>query len=144
ALGVNVFYLTEAAVDAEAVAEYARRIESAAAAHGVELGSPRFEDDQFQDKLELLVAERPAVVSFTFGCPSPDVVARLQEVSVGVWVTVTDVAEAEQAASVGAEALVVQGVEAGGHRASFVDRDGVGELGLLPLLRLVARETDLP
>ncbi|MFL5829098.1 MAG: NAD(P)H-dependent flavin oxidoreductase [Solirubrobacteraceae bacterium] len=144
ALGVNVFYLTDAAVDAEAVAEYARRIEPTAAEHGVELGSPRFEDDHFQDKLELLVAERPTVVSFTFGCPSPDVVARLRDVSVGVWVTVTDVAEAEQAASVGADALVVQGVEAGGHRATFVDRDGVGELGLLPLLRLVARETDLP
>jgi nitronate monooxygenase len=143
-LGVNVFYLTEAAVDGEAVAAYARRIEPVAAERGVKLGSPRFEDDQLQLKLDLLVAERPAVASFTFGCPSPEVVARLQDATVAVWVTVTDVAEAEQAASVGADALVVQGVEAGGHRASFVDRDGVGELGLLPLLRLVARETDLP
>jgi nitronate monooxygenase len=143
-LGVNVFYLVEAPVDADAVARYARRIESAAARHGVELGSPRFEDDHLEAKLELLVTERPAVVSFTFGCPSADVVERLHEVSVAVWVTVTDVAEGAQAASAGADALVVQGVEAGGHRASFVDEDGVGDLGLLPLLRLVARETDLP
>jgi nitronate monooxygenase len=143
-LGVNVFYLVEAPVDQQAVAQYARRIEEAAARHGVELGTPRFEDDQLEAKLELLVAERPAIVSFTFGCPSAAVVQRLHDASVGVWVTVTDVAEATQAASVGADALVVQGVEAGGHRASFVDRDGVGEVGLLPLLRLVARATDLP
>jgi nitronate monooxygenase len=144
ALGVNVFYLVEAPVDDEAVTRYARRIEATAARHEVELGTPRFEDDQLAAKLELLVAERPAAVSFTFGCPSPEVVERLHDASVGVWVTVTDVAEGAQAASVGADALVVQGVEAGGHRASFVDADGVGELGLLPLLRLVARETDLP
>jgi nitronate monooxygenase len=46
-------------------------------------------------------------------------------------------------AGVGADALVVQGAEAGGHRGSFADRDGQGEIGLLALLRLIARRTDL-
>ncbi|MGZ4352783.1 MAG: nitronate monooxygenase, partial [Gaiellaceae bacterium] len=40
--------------------------------------------------------------------------------------------------------LVVQGVEAGGHRGTFADEDGAGELGLLALLRLVARTVSLP
>ena len=44
----------------------------------------------------------------------------------------------------GADALVVQGVEAGGHRGGFDDEDGSGEYGLLTLLRLVARAVDLP
>jgi nitronate monooxygenase len=61
-----------------------------------------------------------------------------------VWVTVTDPEEAEQAAAAGADALVVQGIEAGGHRASFVDADGAGEYGLLALLALVAERTPLP
>jgi nitronate monooxygenase len=85
-----------------------------------------------------------AAVSFTFGCPPAEIVARLQAAGSSVWVTVTDPDEAEQAATAGADALVVQGVEAGGHRASFVDADGAGEYGLLALLAVVARRAKLP
>jgi nitronate monooxygenase len=59
-------------------------------------------------------------------------------------VTVTDVDEARVAAQAGADALVVQGVEAGGHRAAFVDRDDRADYGLLPLLALVSAQVDLP
>ena len=55
-----------------------------------------------------------------------------------------DADEARTAGEAGVDALVVQGVEAGGHRGSFVDADGGGEIGLLPLLRLVAHVSDLP
>ncbi len=82
-------------------------------------------------------------MSFTFGCPPADVVARLQAVGSSVWVTVTDPDEAQRAAAAGADALVVQGIEAGGHRASFVDAEG-GDYGLLALLQLVGARTDLP
>jgi nitronate monooxygenase len=62
-----------------------------------------------------------------------------------VWVTVTDMAEARTARDAGADALVLQGVEAGGHRATFIDREGAEGLGLLTLLRFVAAsELDLP
>jgi nitronate monooxygenase len=84
------------------------------------------------------------VVSFTFGCPAAEVIAALGDAGSEVWVTVTDPAEARIAEAAGADALVLQGIEAGGHRASFVDRDGGAGLGLLALLRLVARESDLP
>jgi nitronate monooxygenase len=143
--GVNVFCLAEdPAVDTDRVAAYAQRLESEAQRHGSELGPPRFEDDWYAEKLELVRSQRPAVVSFTFGAPSLDVVDRLHAADISVWVTVTAVPEASTAALVGADALIVQGVEAGGHRGSFTDADGVGELSLLPLIRLVARETDLP
>ena len=49
-------------------------------------------------------------------------IASLHEAGSEVWVTVTDVAEARIAEESGADALVLQGVEAGGHRASFLDR----------------------
>ena len=51
--------------------------------------------------------------------------------------TVTDPDEARSGRDAGADALVVQGVEAGGHRGAFVDRDGPAALGLLALLQLV-------
>jgi nitronate monooxygenase len=59
-------------------------------------------------------------------------------------VTVTEPEEAVTATQAGADALVVQGIEAGGHRATFADTDGAGEIGLLALLRLVSRRVDLP
>lgn len=85
-----------------------------------------------------------AVVSFTFGCPDAAVVERLQAVGSEVWVTVTGPEEADRAASSGADALVVQGVEAGGHRGSFADADDAPAFALLPLLQLVAARHPLP
>ena len=58
--------------------------------------------------------------------------------------TVTDPSEASRARDAGADALVVQGVEAGGHRGGWTDRDDAEGFGLLALLRLVAGEVDLP
>jgi nitronate monooxygenase len=105
---------------------------------------PAFDDDEFGAKLAALRRERVAVVSFTFGCPPADVVAELQGLGSEVWVTVTDVDEARAAGQAGADALVVQGVEAGGHRAAFVDRDDRVDYGLLALLQLVSARVDLP
>jgi ribosomal protein S18 acetylase RimI-like enzyme len=59
-------------------------------------------------------------------------------------VTVTAPAEALAAAAAGADVLVVQGAEAGGHRASFVDRDDVPVYGLISLLQLVAGKGATP
>src|SRR5918992_4012182 len=91
-----------------------------------------------------VLAARVPIVSFTFGCPPPEVIERLHERDIAVWVTVTEVDEALAARDAGADALVVQGVEAGGHRGSFEDTDGRGETALLPLLRLVTRAVNLP
>ena len=55
----------------------------------------------------------------------------------------TSPAEAAIAASASVDALVVQGAEAGGHQSSFEDTDAA-PIGLLPLLQLVRRVTDLP
>ena len=142
--GINLFCLTERTVDETALAGYAARLEAEARRYGVELGEPRFEDDGFAEKLELVLEERVPIVSFTFGCPPRAVVERLHGQDTAVWVTVTEPAEAVVATAAGADALVVQGVEAGGHRGSFVDADGAAEVALLPLLRLVRQEVDLP
>lgn len=137
--GINVFVPGPASGDAEAVARYAATL------HGEDgpLGDPRSDDDDWDAKLALLHAARPAVASFTFGCPPPDTIAALQDGGIAVWITVTTPAEARTAAAAGADALVVQGAEAGGHRGSF-DDEAPGTIGLLPLLQLVAAATELP
>ena len=58
--------------------------------------------------------------------------------------TVTDVAEARAAQAAGADVLVLQGIEAGGHRGSWLDADESEGLSMLALMRLVSRDVDLP
>jgi len=146
-LGVNVFVPGSAAAPQGVVADYAAAIAAEANHAGVELGRARFDDDDWAAKLALLTAEPPAVTSFTFGCPDPAVIAALQAAGSEVWVTVTTPSEAAQAAAAGADALVVQGSEAGGHRGGFTDDpadDAGGGFGLLSLLQLVRSRTSLP
>ncbi|PRX47242.1 nitroalkane oxidase [Prauserella shujinwangii] len=127
---------------------YARRLAEEAHRYGVEPGDARWDDDAYAAKMDLLVERRVPVVSFTFGIPVDADIARLHEAGSRIVVTVTTPEEARQAAAAGADALCVQGFEAGGHRGVFTDEPAApagGELyGLLAALRLVAGVTDLP
>jgi nitronate monooxygenase len=142
--GVNLFVPGQDQIDATAVTDYQERLAPEAARLGVQLGSPVGGDDDWDAKLADLLADPPAVVSFTFGAPAPEVAAAFQEQGVLVVVTVTSAAEAASVPL--ADALCVQGPEAGAHRGSFVNRlDDLGEsLPLLPLLAAVRRVTDRP
>jgi nitronate monooxygenase len=111
-----------------------------AARLGPDAGAPRWDDDDWDAKLDLVRSERVPVVSFTFGCPSPEVMASLPGEA---WVTVTSASEARRAFEAGADALVVQGGEAGGHRGSWEDDDDA-PAGLLALLQVVRDAVDVP
>ena len=111
---------------------------------GITLGEPRYSDDDWEAKLDLLTNQPPHVVSFTFGCPDAAVIDRIRQAGAEAWVTVTIPEEALQAEQAGADVLVLQGTEAGGHRASFVDRPDLPTYGLLALLSLVGRAASLP
>ena len=141
--GVNLFYPVRDDVDESALAAYAERLHDEAARYGVGPGEPRWTDDEWDAKLELVARERPAVVSFTFGCPGREVVESLRASGIAVWCTITSAREAEAAAAAGADALVVQGAEAGGHQGTFLGEPD-HPLPLRELLQLVARATDLP
>src|SRR5919202_718434 len=141
--GVNRFFPTRLPVDEAAVAAYAEMLAGEAERYGAACGEPRWSDDDWDAKLELTARERPAVVSFTFGCPDREVVSALRGAGIAVWCTVTSPAEARLAAAAGVDALVVQGAEAGGHQSSFDDPD-VAPVGLLTLLQLVGAATDMP
>ncbi len=143
-LGVNVFVPGDGPAEPRSYAAYVAELRDWAVRNGAEVGEPRFDDDDWQAKIELLVREPVDVVSFTFGCPAPDTLARLKAAGSETWVTITTPEEAREATAAGADALVVQGGEAGGHRASFVDRPDVPDYGLLALLQVVRAEVDAP
>jgi nitronate monooxygenase len=143
-LGVNLF-VSGSPARPEVVAGYAETLAREARAAGEDLGRPRFDDDDWEAKLALLTDDPVPVTSFTFGCPDPAVIAALRAAGSETWVTVANPSDAEQAAQTGADVLVVQGGEAGGHRASFRDDPDLSDgIGLLSLLQLVRSRTDLP
>ncbi|GAJ58755.1 oxidoreductase [Geobacillus thermoleovorans B23] len=143
--GVNVFVPGDKTVDEKALERYRAVLESEAERLGASVGEPKWEDDDWAAKLDVLLQERVPVVSFTFGCPDKEVIAALQKAGSFVIVTVTAVEEAEMAAEAGANALCVQGAEAGGHRASFGNDPEQDEaLELFPLLARVRAAVQVP
>jgi nitronate monooxygenase len=138
--GVNLFAPPQPVPDPAAVERYALAL---AERYGDELGAPRHDDDGWAAKLALVEELRVPLVSFTWGSPEPATVERLHATGAAVWVTITTPHEATLAERAGADALIVQGIEAGGHRATFDDR-APSDLGLLAALQLVGAATDLP
>jgi nitronate monooxygenase len=140
--GVNLFVPSTPGDPAE-VAAYAAELQPEADRLGVALGDPRWEDDDYDAKLEVVESTRVHLVSFTFGCPPPEIVDRLHRAGIKVGVTVTTVAEARLASGTGTDLLLVQGAEAGGHQGSFVDLAPRHD-SLLSLLAEMRETTDLP
>src|SRR4051812_44267672 len=104
--GLNIFAPPGPPGDPDEVARYVAALEGG--------GEPRHHDDAFADKVALAIEEGVPLVSFTFGCPERVVFDALHEAGAAAWATVTTPAEAVMARDAGADALVVQGVEAGG------------------------------
>jgi nitronate monooxygenase len=143
--GVNVFVPGAPTSDDAALTRYLDALRSDAAAVGATLGEPAWDDDGFTEKIAALLAEPPPLVSFTFGCPAPEVIAAFQEAGSVVAVTVTRPAEAAIVASAGADALCVQSHEAGAHRGVFDNRDdALTDVPLTALIAQIAAVTDLP
>jgi nitronate monooxygenase len=142
--GVNVFVGGGTPADPRLVRDYAAKLQPDAEIAGVQLGEPQFNDDAFAEKIDALLENPVALVSFTFGIPPQPAIDALHEAGSEVWLTVTSEHEAKLAAAANADALVVQGVEAGGHRGVFVDDDAQSQLALLAALQLIGGTTDLP
>ncbi|BDG47591.1 nitronate monooxygenase [Parageobacillus sp. KH3-4] len=143
--GVNVFVPSEEDVDEKALLRYRQVLEKEAERFGAQLGEAKWDDDDWEAKLAVLYEEKVPVVSFTFGCPSPDIIAKLKDNGSFVIVTVTSTEEALIAKQAGANALCVQGSEAGGHRASFRNNAASHENdSLLVLLQQIREAANIP
>ena len=87
---------------------------------------------------DAIEALRPAVVSFHFGLPPPPLLERVRRSGAQVWSSATTVAEAQWLAAHGVDAIIAQGVEAGGHRGVFLPEGASFDLGTqLPTLTLL-------
>src|ERR1700730_6058597 len=84
----------------------------------------------FDDQgLDLILELRPRVVSFHFGLPGATAVRRLKDAECIILSSATTVAEARWLEANGADVIIAQGFEAGGHRGSFSDLAGAGMVG---------------
>jgi nitronate monooxygenase len=87
---------------------------------------------------------RPAVVSFHFGLPSADLLARVRAWGSKVLASATTVDEALWLEARGVDAVIAQGVEAGGHRGMFLSADISTQAGTLALVPQIVRAIRLP
>ncbi|WP_425251622.1 NAD(P)H-dependent flavin oxidoreductase [Janthinobacterium sp. NFX145] len=93
---------------------------------------------------DLLLEQRPAVVSFHFGLPTPQQVQALRQAGIYTMATATNPREALLIEQAGVDAIVAQGVEAGGHRGVFDPQAPDERHSTSVLLRLLADRTALP
>ena len=93
---------------------------------------------------DVLAEFRPAVVSFHFGLPSPDLVARVRAWGAKILSTATTVAEARWLEARGVDAVIAQGLEAGGHRGMFLTEDLATQAGTFALVTQIARAVRVP
>lgn len=133
--GMNLFVQAMPAPDADTVREALDRLTPLYAEFGLQPAVPAQWCEDFAAQFEALVEARPAVASFTFGILDARQVERLQAAGCTVIGTATTVAEARAWAAVGADAVCASGLEAGGHRGTFLagfEASLVGTLALVP------------
>jgi nitronate monooxygenase len=94
--------------------------------------------------LALVLEARPAVVSFHFGLPSAEAIARLKAAGIVLFSSATNLNEAERAVAADVDAIVAQGYEAGGHRGVFDPGAPDSQLSVMALTRLLVSRLPVP
>ncbi|MFI7480951.1 nitronate monooxygenase [Kocuria sp. M1R5S2] len=133
--GVNVFVPEADVADPGDLAAYAAALAEVAAELDVPAPSVGgHSDDDYEAKIDLLERHPVPVVSFTFGLPDRRVLERLRAVGTAVVLSVSDDAEARRADALDPDAIVLQGPEAGAHRATLDMRHDPDQRSLDELL----------
>lgn len=145
--GINLFIPEKITVDEEKVALAQKLLEPIKQELGMESSLTNVEfsnaKDHFNTQLDIILQEGVSVCSFTFGLPTKEVVSRLKDKQIIVVGTATTVEEAKKYEQLGVDAIVIQGVEAGGHRGTFTDVPN-SLIGLMSLIPQVADEITIP
>ena len=99
----------------------------------------------FGAQCKAMIAARPGAISSIMGLYSPSFVAEMKAQGIPWFATATTLAEAQQAEAAGADAIIAQGMEAGGHRGAFRAEDADAQMvGLMALLPQVADAVSIP
>jgi nitronate monooxygenase len=114
------------------------------ARYGTDDVPPTLAMPDFDAQFAVVIEEKPAVLSFTFGCPTKEQVSAAKAAGIVVAGTATTVPEAEAFAAVGVDVIVAQGAEAGAHRGSFLAPFADSMIGLMALVPSILAAVDLP
>ncbi|OOG64984.1 2-nitropropane dioxygenase [Rhodanobacter sp. B04] len=139
---INLFVLPdEFEADMAAVAEARAQLDALMVREGLDVRThlPARWAPRFSEQFAALCEARPAAASFAFGVISPAQLRELRQRDIYVIGTATTVAEARAWAEAGADAVCVQGAEAGGHRGTFLHAAEDAMIGLFALLPLTVR-----
>jgi nitronate monooxygenase len=98
----------------------------------------------FEEQLDALIVARPAVASFTFDTLHGNQMQRLHEAGILVIGTATNLQEAIVLQALGADAVCLQGIEAGGHRGTFIGAQQASNLTTLALLQHCEPHMQIP
>ncbi|MFF4560629.1 nitronate monooxygenase [Streptomyces sp. NPDC001435] len=145
--GVNLFMPQPEYADPSAVEVYAHQLAGEAAWYEIELGDPDSgRDDGYDVKLAVLLDNPVPVVSFHFGVPTREVLESFRRAGTLTLVTATTAEEALAVQRAGADAVIAQGVEAGGHQGTHRDipENDCAGIGLLSLVAQIRETVDLP
>ncbi|MFD4029250.1 nitronate monooxygenase [Streptomyces sp. NPDC058637] len=145
--GVNLFMPQPLLADPSAVEVYRHQLAGETSWYETPLGDPDSSgDDGYEAKVAILLEDPVPVVSFTFGCPTREVLDAFAAAGTLTVVTVTTPQEARNAQWAGAHAVCVQGTEAGGHQSTHRDdpQGGLTGTGLLTLVAEVRESVRLP
>jgi nitronate monooxygenase len=96
------------------------------------------------DTADVLEAFKPPVVSFHFGLPSADLMSRVKSWGSKILSSATTVDEARYLEAHGVDAVIAQGLEAGGHRGMFLTGDLNTQVGTLALVRQIVKAVKIP
>lgn len=132
--GMNLFVQATPEPDEATVQASLQRLAPMYEALGLVPTVPAQWCEDFEAQLEALLSARPAVASFTFGILNAAQVTRLHGVGCYVIGTATTVQEARAWAAVGADAVCASGMEAGGHRGTFLGDFAASMVGTLALV----------
>ncbi len=150
-INVNFFCHTRAKADAEREQAWHDRLSPYFRELGVEQepSPPRLDIEPFGDAMcRVVEAAKPEVVSFHFGLPTPPLLSRIKAAGCRVISSATTVEEALWLETLGADAIIAQGCEAGGHRATFLaanpNHAAVSQVGTFALVPQIVDAVSVP
>lgn len=138
--GVNIFVPSNDPITKKAE-EYKALLEED---FNINLNLGKASDDYWAEKITLVKQYQVPYVSFTFGCPTVLEIEELQKAGCKTIITVTNIEEAKLAQLNGADAICIQGMEAGGHRATFQNIDDEQFTPLANQIYEIKQEVTLP
>ncbi len=143
--GANLLVVPKAEPDPQTVERAVARLASWRRHYGLpEDFRPNRWSEDFRSQLDALIPSAPPVVSFAFDLIPRDDIAAFKERGVFVMGTATDVREARAWAEAGADAIIAQGYEAGGHHGAFLSDGNEAAIGTFALVPAIKSAVGLP